>query len=215
MILHIAPKNLILWQGPHLSNTIYLTFDDGPHVLFTEKVLEALTDHGVPATFFLIGKSVLNHPEIVLKTLSDGHEVGNHTFSHFNGSHFAVKATIREMDRTGGVIKALTGAPPTLIRPAFGRITLPFLFYAIKKRLTIVMWSFDSNDSFVHNEVNLISSINSVKGGDILLFHDDTKITVKNIHRILERLKKRGFQFGLIKDLLSNSTHSLDIMNLC
>ena len=91
-----------------------------------------------------------------------------------------------------------------MIRPPYGKITLPLLLYAVQKKYSVIMWSFDSNDSFTSNDIDLLRRLDMVRGGDILLFHDDTDITVRNIDAILDGLKERGFEFGLVEEMLEN-----------
>jgi len=75
----------LLWEKPGSEKIIYLTFDDGPHPTATSFILGELKKYNAKATFFCIGKNVLEHPDIYRRVLDDGHMVGNHTQNHLNG----------------------------------------------------------------------------------------------------------------------------------
>src|SRR5690242_17870155 len=83
-VRRMVPCHYVAWTGPSGSNQLALTFDDGPHPQYTPKILEALGEAGVRATFFVLGSQVERHPEIVAKMIEGGHEIGNHTYSHAN-----------------------------------------------------------------------------------------------------------------------------------
>lgn len=206
----MLPKASVIWHGPAASDTIYLTFDDGPYPARTNRIIEALATHGVKATFFLLGKSIPENSSLLKKAISSGHGIGNHTFSHYSGSHFLFRHTFNEITKTNLLIVALTGQHAKMVRPPYGKITIPLLIYTIINRYSIVMWSFDSNDSFIKYDAKLLQELDKVKGGDILLFHDDTEITARNIDTILDVLKKKGFRFGLVQDLLLNYQPSVE-----
>jgi len=205
----ILPKASIIWCGPTLSDTIYLTFDDGPYPAYTNRIIEALAAHGARATFFLLGKSIPENSSLVKKAIFLGYGIGNHTFSHYLGSHLCLH-TFDEINKTDLAITTLTGQHVKVLRPPYGKITLPFLLYSIINRYSIVMWSYDSNDSFIKHDAKLLQGLDKVRGGDILLFHDDTEITARNIDAILVALKRKGFRFGLIQELLPNHQSSVE-----
>jgi peptidoglycan-N-acetylglucosamine deacetylase len=194
-------RGIVVWRGKK-SDTIYLTFDDGPHPEYTKMILDALSRHGVQATFFFLGKMMAQNMEIAMRTYVEGHTIGNHSYDHHLFSHPFSRKDFNGLEETDIIIQKIAGSKPSLIRPPYGEITLTLLSFSILKKQLIAMWSFDSRDSFVKTDLELIQDLQSVHGGDILLFHDDTLVTAKNIDTILTTLKKRGFRFSSLHSLL-------------
>jgi peptidoglycan-N-acetylglucosamine deacetylase len=197
----------VVWDGKPSSNALYLTFDDGPKPGYTDVVLDRLAAHGALATFFLQGEAVLQHQETVKEIASRGHAIGNHLFTHRLISHLGLMTTFREIESAEHAIASVTGRTPYLIRPPYGRITIPFFAYAVIKRRKTVLWSWDSNDSFVTKDADLLEGLDRIVSGDIVLFHDETAVTVRNIDVILATLKKKGFRFALIDELFQPTPH--------
>jgi len=155
----LMPSKLILQTGYPSSNKVYLTFDDGPYGELTQQTLKYLKEENILATFFVTGEYLKRHPDIILQTLSSGHEIGNHTFSHPQSTHCDVKKTWMELLSVNRMISQLTGALPKLIRPPYGKITVAYLMFALVFRQTIVLWSFDSNDSFILQDQQFLDMI--------------------------------------------------------
>ena len=97
--------------------TISLTFDDGPDPVWTPKILDVLHEHGVPATFFVTGEQSVRHPEVVDRLVTEGHAVGNHTFSH---PLLTSENARQELVTTDRIIRATTGVETTLVRIPYG-----------------------------------------------------------------------------------------------
>ena len=110
----------IIWKGPEAMNYIALTFDDGPKPEFSEKLLGVLSKYGVHATFFVIGSQAEQWPDILKRMADEGHEIGNHTYSHVNIGNSSAAVIRRELVRTNKVITMVTGERPKLFRPPGG-----------------------------------------------------------------------------------------------
>jgi peptidoglycan/xylan/chitin deacetylase (PgdA/CDA1 family) len=106
----------LIWQMPVQEKIIYLTFDDGPHATATPYVLDTLAQYNAKASFFCIGKNVLEHPEIYARILNEGHAVGNHTQHHANGWKVSDSKYFNEIDEAATLIQS------NLFRPPYGRI---------------------------------------------------------------------------------------------
>ena len=102
---------------------IALTFDDGPSVSNTPKLLQILKDKDVRATFFMIGQNVAAHPDIVKQVAAAGHEIGSHTWSHPHLSRLSVEAVTQELQKTQDAIEKVTGNKPQYLRPPYGDFT--------------------------------------------------------------------------------------------
>jgi peptidoglycan/xylan/chitin deacetylase (PgdA/CDA1 family) len=110
-----APRN-----APGQPGELALTFDDGPNPACTPRLLDILAQHGVHATFFLIGSFAQQQPDLVRQTLAAGHLIGNHSWSHPNLAVTAARRVDEELSRTRDVLEQITGAPIRHFRPPYG-----------------------------------------------------------------------------------------------
>src|SRR5437870_3706305 len=101
--------NWIHVDGPYIA----MTFDDGPTATLTPKLLDILTAHHIKATFFVIGENVAQHPEVVARAAREGHEIGNHSWSHPNLAKISQESVRSQLQRTDDAIKSATGSRPT------------------------------------------------------------------------------------------------------
>lgn len=207
-------KNLngapIFWRGISAKNEIALTFDDGPHPEYSPLILDILKKQNAVATFFVNGNRVLEHPDIVRRMVDEGHEVENHTYSHKRLKGLPLSEIAREIGKTRDILEETCGARATLIRPPWGTIGLPLLFYTLWAKERIVLWTHDSGDSSSDpfSPAVLVERINNLplRSGDILLFHDDYMHTVSALPRVLQNLRKRGFELSKTSELISRKT---------
>src|SRR2546425_12660844 len=116
----------ITFSSVHVDGSyIAMTFDDGPSASLTPKLLDLLAAHHIKATFFVIGENVAEHPEIVARAAREGHEIGNHSWSHPNFAKMSQENVRSQLQRTDDAIKNATGIRPMLLRPPYGPITTP------------------------------------------------------------------------------------------
>jgi peptidoglycan/xylan/chitin deacetylase (PgdA/CDA1 family) len=182
------------------SNGIHLTFDDGPHPEATAKVLTILRKRNIFATFFLLGQSVQQYPEIAQQIIAEGHSCANHSYSHANlllkNSHF-IK---REILQTEEILEQKLNMQSKFFRPPYGMFNFGLLKVLQEYRLTCVLWSHDSKDYRINTTKKIEKRIvNKLTDGSILLFHDNdytvTKIE-KYLPPILDLLLEKGFVFN-------------------
>jgi peptidoglycan/xylan/chitin deacetylase (PgdA/CDA1 family) len=181
-----------IWKGNE-SDSIYLTFDDGPNPEVTPWVLDLLNEFQIKATFFLVGKNVKNYPELFNRIVADGHQIGNHTMNHECGTKTGLNSYMSSVSQAEIYIQS------DLFRPPYGKITRNQFKKLIDGGKNIVFWSwlsydFDKNIS----PKKIIQKAKDIKGGDILVFHDSEKgfPNLKNsIIEIIEQLKSRGLKF--------------------
>jgi len=188
-----------LWNGQKIAHqkTVYLTFDDGPTPKITEWVLQLLKEHEAKATFFCIGKNVVANPSIFREIKKEGHQVGNHTFNHFNGWETDHDIYLQNVEHCREVLDS------KLFRPPYGRIKRQQAKALQKDGYKIVMWSVLSGDfdESLSKEKCLENVLMNVKDGDIVVFHDSVKtfrLLKYVLPRVLEELKKKGFVFEVI-----------------
>jgi peptidoglycan/xylan/chitin deacetylase (PgdA/CDA1 family) len=200
-----APEAQITFSVVHVDGPyIALTFDDGPSAKLTPKLLDLLAAHHLKATFFVIGENVSEHPEIVARAAREGHEIGNHTWSHPNLAKMSDDALRRQLQRTDDAIKSATGARPTLLRPPYGSIT------ARQKRwihdefgYAIILWDVDPLDwkrpgaEVVRNRI-----VKQTRPGSIVLAHDIHPGTIDAMPATIEQLEANGFKFVTVSELI-------------
>ncbi len=187
---------------------IALTFDDGPHYKYTERILDILESHGVKATFFVIGVNAERYPEKVKRIVSDGHEIGNHTYSHPHLKNISGEELQAEIKKASDVIGGITDKRPTLFRPPEGFCGEKVANMAKKCGCSVILWSHDTRD-WAHTPSDEISKkiLDGVKGGDIILFHDfitpDTP-TPDALEEVIPKLIERGYEFLTVSELISS-----------
>lgn len=190
------------------AHKIALTFDDGPHPQYTDEILSILAAYNVKATFFQVGQNVADHPTIARRVREEGHEIGNHTYSHPKLSSLADLALARELEQTADTLQAITGDTPHLFRPPEGVVSKQILSLAAQMEYQPVLWSVDTRD-WAHTPTNEIVRhvLSTVRDGDIILFHDyvvGESPTPAALRQLLPILLARGFQPVTITDLLGS-----------
>lgn len=108
---------MVIRSGDQNINKVALTFDDGPNPIYTEKILSILKEAGVMATFFLIGRNAELYPDIVRRILADGHDIGNHTYTHARLAEVSEETVRSEIVKAETVITSITGNSPVFFRP--------------------------------------------------------------------------------------------------
>jgi peptidoglycan/xylan/chitin deacetylase (PgdA/CDA1 family) len=120
---------------------VALTFDDGPDPIHTPKVLDLLREFDARGTFFLVGQRVARAPELVRRIVAEGHELGNHTWSHRNLWLCGPRETAREIERGHRALEELAGLAPRWFRPPWGMVNLAVFPVARRLRTPCVLWS--------------------------------------------------------------------------
>lgn len=192
------------------KNQIAITFDDGPNYEFTQKVLDLLKMYDAKATFFCIGKKIENHPELLKKIISQGHTIGNHTYSHSNWFGFySTQKVISELKRTQELVKQIIGLNLKLFRPAFG-VTNPNIKKAIKiLQLQSVGWSIRSLDTTSISSEKVLKRITKdLKKGDVILLHDTSKKTIVVLEQLLLFLQEQNLKSVTIDTLFKISAYA-------
>jgi len=194
--------------GDVFSNKIAITFDDGPSPSWTPKVLEILKENGIKATFFELGENVKEYPNVSKEILSQGHEIGDHTWDHASLITLAPPEIEAEIQDTSQVIKQATGQSPQFLRPPYGDWNEDVLNMIASKGMKTIMWSVDSEDWKTPGENIIIGNVNIEMGnGAIILFHDgpeglDRSQTLAVLPGIIKNLKEQGYEFVTMSELL-------------
>lgn len=179
---------------------IAITFDDGPNADYTEALLEGLKERGVHATFFLLGKEVEKHPEIVEDIYEEGHLIGTHSYEHVNLCNLSDKKAIEQVDKTNEAIYKITGEYPGYIRPPFGcwKSNLDYEISMIE-----VLWNVDPRDWKTSNsDVIAKRVVDKAQENDIILLHDASESSVKAAFKIIDALEREGYIFVTVDEIL-------------
>lgn len=200
----------IIKQGETTEKVVALTFDDGPHPEFTSQVLDLLKEHEIKATFFILGKQANLYPELVKREFEEGHELGNHTYSHINVKKASQAKIKEEFNRTQELIFSITGFTPKLFRPPYGFYNDNTLEVAQENNCKIVLWSADQGDWSSPGADKIIKDVTSkTKSGDIVLLHDyieGDSHTIEALKVILPDLKSKGYRFVTVSELIELSS---------
>lgn len=186
------------------ENKIAITFDDGPHPENTVRLLEILNNEKAKATFFVSGSEVEKYPGLLKDIDDEGHEIGNHSFSHRKVSEMGLQNYLCGIEKTSMLIQRYSRQKDHLFRPPFGEFNFALFNYIIKSRFAYVSWSIDSQDSYIRKKDELVQSMNGVnsKDGDIILFHEDYKSTIDALPEIIRDIRMCGFTFASVSELL-------------
>lgn len=179
---------------------IALTFDDGPHPVYTPKLLDGLRERDVKASFFVIGKNMVGNEEIIEQMDEDGHLIGNHTYDHVRITTLDEVSACAQMTRTNEKVKAITGKETEYIRPPFGAWN-PDLECGIT--MFPVMWTIDPLDWTTKNVDQVVNKVvKEAEENDIILLHDYYDSSVDAALRIIDLLQARGFEFVTVDELI-------------
>ncbi|MFJ8544744.1 polysaccharide deacetylase family protein [Streptomyces sp. NPDC093586] len=186
------------------AKCIALTFDAGPSE-HSAKLLDILKEKQVPATFFLLGKRHIDtYPELVKRMAAEGHEVANHTWTHKILTDAEPDEIREELERPNKEIERLTGHRPTLMRPPQGRTDDTVHDISRELGLSEVLWSVTAKD-YKTNDSDLITErvLDQSSRDGIILLHDLYDGTVPAVPGIIDALKKRGYVFVTVPQLLA------------
>ncbi len=180
------------------SRNIALTFDDGPDPVVTPLVLSALKEKKVTAIFFLIGEKAEKYPHLVRQILAEGHQVGNHSYSHSAWlGFFSVNRLREDLEKCSRVLQDISGNSVTLFRPPFGVTNPRYSRVLASLSLTSVGWSLRSYDTVTGNSEKLLARlISRVHGGQIVLMHDTLSQTAEVLPSFLDNCRERGIEVG-------------------
>ena len=186
---------------------IALTFDDGPHPSYTEKILDVLRENGIRATFFVIGENAEKRPELIKKISDGGHEIGNHTFDHVSLRRMTEDEIENEITRAERAVLDAAGCGTCVLRPPEGKYSEKVVQAAEKLGYSVVLWSVDTRD-WAHRSAGSIcrTVLDNVTSGDIILCHDfisGESHTAEALDSLIPALKERGYTFVTVSELIS------------
>ena len=196
---------------PLSQKVVSLTFDDGPNPPYTDEIVTYLHEQRVSATFFVVGMAVAAHPESVKREVSFGDAIGDHTWDH---PHLVVLTHAhieRELTSTRDVIQQVAGVRTDLFRPPFGQRDTAVIAIAHQLGFQVIMWSVPLPGDWQQPSPSVIAArvLKNVRNGSIIVLHDgnrgrsaDRKNTVEATKLIVSALKKQGYRFVTVPELI-------------
>lgn len=208
----IDTNQAVFSKGTKKQKVIALVFHDGPHPKYTIEILDILKEYDIKATFFVLGMHAEKYPEIIKRQVEEGHEIGNHSYSHINMRKATKKQIREEFEKTQEIIYSIAKIRPKVFRPPYGNYNRDVIEIISSDDIPIVLWTFyqDSKDwsnPGVDSIVN--TTLSKVQNGDIILFHDyvykNESHTVEALKIIIPELLNKGYKFVTISELLNIS----------
>jgi peptidoglycan-N-acetylglucosamine deacetylase len=190
---------------------IALTFDDGPDARFTPRILDILHTQGAKATFFVEGRAVLSAPALLKREIAEGHQIGNHTFSHPYLERLSSAGVQRELAGCEDALMAAANLKVELFRPPRGHLSPAILTAAAHHNLHIILWSASlEHEAQPRPEEMAAEVMKHVRPGGIILMHDGgaatRESTVRALPMLLSSLKAEGYRFVTVPELLKNNS---------
>ncbi len=192
-------------RGDPSRREIALTIDDGPHPVYTPRLLQILAQNGVPATFFVVGEQAERYPELIRAEVAAGNSVGNHTYDHVSLIKIPPEYIDTEIEACGEVIKRITGKSPHLFRPPGGEYNRAVSEAAEALGYKMILYSDDPGDyAEPGTQVIETRTLDTISDGGIILLHDGSAQTLTILPQIIQRLKARGFRFVTVDEMLKS-----------
>ncbi|WP_084028860.1 polysaccharide deacetylase family protein [Bacillus sp. J33] len=214
--IHFPKPIEVIRYGKSSKKEVVLSFDDGPDPAYTPEILDILDRYNIKGTFFIVGENAMMHPQLVKRMYDEGHEIGNHTFSHPDVSAITPSRLRMELNATQRLIQGITGHSMTLFRPPYIADTelgtkneqMPIM-HAQDMGYTMVGQSIDSGDWQKTSKIELVNRVlEQLPEGNVILLHDaggDRSITVEALPTLIEALKNRGYTFSTVADLIGKN----------
>lgn len=203
---NLTPSQKLSYTECHVSGPyIAMTFDDGPDPERTPKLLDMLKERGIKATFYVVGRNAAEYPDILKRMDAEGHEIGNHSWSHPALTKLGANGVASQLNQTSDAIERAIGKRPATMRPPYGATNT-----ALNKRINnefgmkVILWSVDPLDWRYRNSTRVMNQIvQNTRPGGIVLAHDIHATTVAAMPGTFDALLAKGFKFVTVSELLA------------
>jgi peptidoglycan/xylan/chitin deacetylase (PgdA/CDA1 family) len=194
-----------LIRGNPREKLLALTFDDGPHPVFTDKLLALLKQENVKATFFVVGKMVEKNPDLLKDIVRNGNMVGNHTFSHVTLTKIPLNEIRAEYEACNDIVEDVVGQKMRFCRPPGGDYDRHVVKAATEQGLTTVLWTDDPGD-YANPGTHTIErkTLDRLSNGGIILLHDGIQETLDVLPQIIAYARDHGYRFVTVDELLNS-----------
>jgi peptidoglycan/xylan/chitin deacetylase (PgdA/CDA1 family) len=211
----IGPQEGVYRRGPSNKPQVAITFDDGPSPIYTPAILDILKKKQAPATFFLVGKHVQKYPQIAQRICQEGHEIGNHTYSHRDLVPATRRTVIKEINQAELVFKTVLKRDTNLFRPPRGIYGNAVRKLLLEMGYTIVLWNVSAADWSGLSPKRIVRRVKRfTRNGGIILFHDSGAIirsegasrgnTVEALPLVIDKLRRYGFEIVPLSTMLGD-----------
>ncbi|MBT6325349.1 MAG: polysaccharide deacetylase family protein [Bdellovibrionales bacterium] len=198
------------------QNNVFITFDDGPDPEITPIILETLKKNNIKATFFLIGKDIINYPDLTQEIINNGHEVGEHSFEHYHPWKMNIIRYFNDLYKSHQIFKQIYTDNPQLsklYRPPYGKFNIITFLYLIISRKKSIFWNLDTKDYNASSSNDILRIVkDNLSPGSIILMHDgNPDKTIKHIHTasavedIISFIKSRNLKISTISKIYSKN----------
>ncbi|MEM9237626.1 MAG: polysaccharide deacetylase family protein [Verrucomicrobiota bacterium] len=203
---NFSPKAGITFSRVSVDDKyVALTFDDGPHPQNTPRLLDILRQRNIKATFYVVGRNVDLYPAIARRIVAEGHEIGNHTYTHPNLTKLSDASVRNELDKTRASIARATGVKPRTMRPPYGALRQNQRAWIHSEyNYPTIMWAVDPKD-WQRPGPSVVTSriLSQTTPGAIVLAHDLHAPTVTAMPATCDGLLKKGYKFVTVSQLLA------------
>lgn len=185
---------------PAEEHFVALTFDDGPRRATTAKLLDGLLERGASATFFVVGEDLAGNEDLIERMKREGHQVGNHTWSHVRLTDAPREAALEELRKTDEALRNILGDGSYWIRPPYGMVGEDL---EGQIQAPLVKWSVDPRDWESRDTAKVVQAIRAnVQPNGIILLHDIYPSSVEAALQIVDALQAEGYRFVTVEELL-------------
>jgi len=210
---------LVVVRRGKANRQVAFTFDDGPNPTYTPKLLDMLQEHGVKATFFVLGSQAEKYPEVIQRMHQEGHQIGIHNYTHTSNWVMTPGEVLREqIDISADIIERITGERPTFYRPPWGILNLGDLFnFRLRNTYRIVLWSVIVGDWKRSTTAERLRSklMRRITPGAIVVLHDsgdtlgaDTDAPqqmIAGLNAVLKEVQEQGYTCVRVDEMLDPS----------
>lgn len=201
----------VLYRGNPDRREIALTIDDGPHDPQTAQILDILRRENVRATFFVVGSRVKEHPGLIRRMAAEGHEVGNHSQNHYRLDTLTPSQVSAEIASCEINVKRAAGIDMRVMRPPGSRANEAVYRVSRENGYVVASWTAAAKDfddvpaDYIVNQI-----VRQAENGSIILLHDQRPSTVTALPRMIAQLKRDGFEFVTVSEMLSRLPEAMN-----
>ncbi|MDI6822336.1 MAG: polysaccharide deacetylase family protein [Actinomycetota bacterium] len=205
-----------IFRGDPHERLVSISFDDGPNPIYTPQILDILKAKGVKATFFVLGRQVEKYPDIARRIVEEGHDIGNHTYSHRELVPSTRRIVLNQVRKADRAIQKATGVKTRLFRPPRGMYSNALRKILREEGYRIILWTVSTADWSGISAKAILHRIKLyVRRGGTILFHDSGALfrnegasrenTVQALPMVIDYLQQKGFKIVPISEMLKMS----------
>lgn len=189
---------------------IAITLDGTWGANYTEEILQILQEHNVKITFFFAGYWLEKYPDLVRKIAAEGHEIGNHSYTHPHFNQLSKEKIREELESTSDLIEKLIGKRPVFFRPPFGEYNNNVIRAANELGYQVIQWSIDSLDWMEPGVDKIVQRVLQAESGDIILMHNNAPETPAALRQLIPLFRERGYKIVPLSELVYKDNYYIE-----